>query len=69
MRRSARPTWSGGREATADHVYRIGSIKKTFTAVCILQLRDALVLDLDDPLRTHVPRCPLGRPFGTRSRT
>ena len=49
-----------GEEATTDHAYRIGSITKTFTAVCILQLRDAMVLDLDDPLRTHIPEAPVG---------
>jgi CubicO group peptidase (beta-lactamase class C family) len=49
-----------GEEATTEHAYRIGSITKTFTAVCILQLRDALVLDLDDPLRTHVPEASPG---------
>ena len=48
-----------GEEATR-HAYRIGSITKTFTAVCILQLRDAMVLDLDDPLRTHIPEVPAG---------
>ena len=41
--------------ATPAHAYRIGSITKTFTAVCILQLRDAGALALDDPLRAHVP--------------
>ena len=46
--------------ATPQHVYRIGSITKTFTAVAILQLRDAMVVDLDDPLRTHVPEIPSG---------
>ena len=46
--------------ATIDHAYRIGSITKTFTAVCILQLRDAMVLDLDDQLRTHIPEAPVG---------
>jgi CubicO group peptidase (beta-lactamase class C family) len=49
-----------GEEATPEHAYRIGSITKTFTAVCILQLRDALVLDLADPLRTHIPEAPPG---------
>jgi CubicO group peptidase (beta-lactamase class C family) len=39
----------GGEAATTDHAYRIGSITKTFTAVRILQLRDAMVVDLDDP--------------------
>ena len=47
-------------EATTGHAYRIGSITKTFTAVCILQLRDARVLDLDDELRRHVPEVPAG---------
>lgn len=49
-----------GEETTTEHAYRIGSITKTFTAVCILQLRDAMVLDLDDPLRTHIPEAPVG---------
>jgi CubicO group peptidase (beta-lactamase class C family) len=49
-----------GEAATTDHAYRIGSITKTFTAVCVLQLRDAMVLDLDDPLRTHIPEAPVG---------
>ena len=46
--------------ATTEHAYRIGSITKTFTAVCILQLRDAMVVDLDDALRTHIPEAPVG---------
>ena len=46
---------AAGEDATSGHAYRIGSITKTFTAVCVLQLRDAMVLDLDDPLRTHIP--------------
>ena len=49
-----------GEDATPEHAYRIGSITKTFTAVCILQLRDAMVLELDDPLRTHIPEVPAG---------
>ena len=46
--------------ATHAHAYRIGSITKTFTAVRILQLRDAGELALDDPLRAHVPEVPVG---------
>ncbi|MBA2294890.1 MAG: beta-lactamase family protein [Actinobacteria bacterium] len=46
--------------ATPEHVYRIGSITKTFTAVCILQLRDDGELALDDPLRAHIPEMPPG---------
>jgi CubicO group peptidase (beta-lactamase class C family) len=41
--------------ASPDTQYRIGSITKTFTAVCILQLRDAGELSLDDPLDRFVP--------------
>jgi CubicO group peptidase (beta-lactamase class C family) len=44
-----------GEEVTPDHQYRIGSITKTFTAVAIMQLRDAGKLHLDDPLGRHVP--------------
>ena len=43
------------REATPGTQYRIGSITKTFTAVGILQLRDAGDLSLDDPLTRFVP--------------
>lgn len=43
------------RPATADTLYRIASITKTFTATAILQLRDAGRLQLDDPLTRHLP--------------
>jgi CubicO group peptidase (beta-lactamase class C family) len=43
------------REPTLDTQYRIGSITKTFTAVLLLQLRDAGRLDLDDRLERHLP--------------
>jgi CubicO group peptidase (beta-lactamase class C family) len=45
----------GERLATPDTQYRIGSITKTFTAVALLQLRDAGALALDDPVERHVP--------------
>jgi CubicO group peptidase (beta-lactamase class C family) len=45
----------GKRDATPDTQYRIGSITKTFTAVCVLQLRDAGELSLDDPLTRFIP--------------
>ena len=41
--------------ASPDTQYRIGSITKTFTAVCVLQLRDAGELSLDDPLTDFIP--------------
>jgi CubicO group peptidase (beta-lactamase class C family) len=43
-----------GEDATPDTQYRLGSITKTFTAVAIMQLRDAGKLDLEDPLDKHV---------------
>ena len=45
----------GGREATTDDQYMVGSITKTFTAAAVLQLVDAGEVDLDDPLERHVP--------------
>ena len=41
--------------ATADTLYRIGSITKLFTATALLILRDAGQLNLDDPLTAHLP--------------
>ncbi|HVC13878.1 MAG TPA: serine hydrolase domain-containing protein [Acidimicrobiales bacterium] len=38
-----------------DTHYRIGSISKTFVAVCVLRLRDEGRLDLTDPIGRHVP--------------
>ena len=40
--------------ATPEHQYRIGSITKTFTAVGVMQLRDAGELDLEDRLDRHL---------------
>ena len=52
------------REATPDTQYRIGSITKTFTAVGILQLRDAGELSLDDPLTRFLPESAHGPSIG-----
>jgi CubicO group peptidase (beta-lactamase class C family) len=43
------------RVTSPENQYRIGSITKTFTAVLVLQLRDAGELSLDDPLTRHLP--------------
>ena len=51
-------------EATPDTQYRIGSITKTFTAVGILQLRDAGELSLDDPLTRFLPESSHGPTLG-----
>jgi CubicO group peptidase (beta-lactamase class C family) len=40
--------------ATPDTQYRVGSITKTFTAVAVMQLRDAGELRLEDTLGQHV---------------
>ncbi len=44
-----------GRRADADTQYRMGSITKTFVAVCVLRLRDAGRLELTDRFGAHVP--------------
>lgn len=41
--------------ATAETLYRVASITKTFTATAILQQRDAGTLRLDDAVRDHLP--------------
>ena len=43
-----------GGAATVDDQYRIGSITKVITAICVMQLRDEGRLDLDDPLSAHI---------------
>jgi len=56
--------WSGGtgladaaagRPSGADVLYRIASITKTFTGTAVMQLRDAGLLDLDDPAVKWIP--------------
>jgi CubicO group peptidase (beta-lactamase class C family) len=54
--------YEAGTEATPDTQYRVGSITKTFTAVAVMQLRDAGKLDLDDRLEQHLPGIPNGSP-------
>ena len=53
-------TSSSREAATPDHVYRIGSITKTFTAVAIMQLRDEGRLELDAPVSADA--CRSSRP-------
>jgi CubicO group peptidase (beta-lactamase class C family) len=49
--------WTGhaGAPATADTQFRIGSITKVLTAVLVLRCRDDGLLDLEDPIGTHLP--------------
>ncbi len=43
------------RPATAETVYRVGSVSKLFTDVAIMRLVEARKLDLDEPVVTYVP--------------
>ncbi|MDZ4707436.1 MAG: serine hydrolase domain-containing protein [Saprospiraceae bacterium] len=42
-------------KASSSSMYRIASMSKSITALCILQLRDAGQLRLDDPARIYIP--------------
>jgi D-alanyl-D-alanine carboxypeptidase len=46
---------------TPDHVFRIGSVTKQFTAVAILMLRARGKLALDDRITRYLPGYPVGR--------
>jgi CubicO group peptidase (beta-lactamase class C family) len=46
-------------EAGPDTVYRIASMTKSFTAAAVLMLRDAGLLQLDDPVAIHLPELAL----------
>ena len=41
--------------ADTQTVYRIGSVTKAFTALMLMQLRDAGKLQLDDPIEKYLP--------------
>ena len=46
---------ASGATADADSVFRIASMTKSLTAMCVLLLRDEGRLSLDDPVHAHVP--------------
>ncbi len=50
------------RAATPATIYRIASITKLFTSTAIMQLRDAGLLQLDDPVQRHLPWFNLKNP-------
>ena len=52
-----------GRPVTAETLFRIGSITKTFNALAALLLAEQGRLDLDTPVRTLVPDAPLENPW------
>jgi CubicO group peptidase (beta-lactamase class C family) len=55
-----------GVEATADSVFQIGSITKSYTATLLLQLADEGALGLDQPLLELLPELDLGDPQAER---
>jgi len=50
---------------TAEHVFRIASMTKSFTAATVLQLRDEGRLRLDDPVAQYVPALADWRPYAS----
>jgi len=48
---------------TADHVFRIASMTKSFTAAAVLHLRDEGRLRLDDPVAQYVPALSDWHPY------
>jgi CubicO group peptidase (beta-lactamase class C family)/D-alanyl-D-alanine dipeptidase len=51
--------------ATAETVYRVGSVSKLFTDIAVLQLVERGALDLDAPLTRYLPGFRPSNPFGT----
>ena len=51
-----------GVPASAETVYRVGSVAKPFTATAVMQLEDRGVIDIDQPLSLYLPE------FAIRSR-
>ena len=51
--------------ATADTVYRVGSVSKLFTDIAVMQLVERGEVDLDAPVTTYLPAFKPTNPFGT----
>lgn len=51
--------------ATAETVYRVGSVSKLFTDIAVMQLVEAGQVDLDKPVTTYLPDFAPTNPFGT----
>jgi len=49
---------------TPDHLFQIGSITKSFTALTLLQLRDEGKVDLHRPVLEYLPWLPVTMPYG-----
>jgi CubicO group peptidase (beta-lactamase class C family)/D-alanyl-D-alanine dipeptidase len=55
---------AAGRRATANTVYRVGSVSKLFTDVGIMRLVEAKKLELDAPVTRYLPDFHPANPFG-----
>ncbi len=51
--------------ATAETVYRVGSVSKLFTDIAIMQLAERGVVNLDVPVQTYLSDFKPKNPFGT----
>ncbi|MGI9065987.1 MAG: serine hydrolase [Pyrinomonadaceae bacterium] len=52
--------------ATAETIYRVGSVSKLFTDIAIMQLVEQRKLDLDAPITRYLPDFRPRNPFGKR---
>src|SRR6185436_12732482 len=50
--------------ATAETVYRVGSVSKLFTDIAVMQLVERGKLDLDAPVETYLPDFKPQNPYG-----
>ena len=50
--------------ATADTVYRVGSVSKLFTDIAVMQLVESGKLDLDADIQAYVPNLKPGNSYG-----
>ena len=55
---------STGAPVTADTLFRIASLSKSFTALAVMQLVDEHRLSLDDPVVDHLPEFRIADPRG-----
>jgi CubicO group peptidase (beta-lactamase class C family) len=51
--------------ATAETIYRVGSVSKLFTDIALMRLVQRGTLDLDAPVRRYLPEFHPYNPFGT----
>jgi CubicO group peptidase (beta-lactamase class C family) len=56
---------AGQRSATADTLYRAGSLAKPLTAVAVMQLAEKGLIDIDQPLSAYLPAFSIRSRFDT----